>query len=248
VKTLRVIGRLILLGDVVLRAMADFFIRCAFRKKNPRLLRASWMQRHSRRALNIFKLQPQVTGIAPSRGLLISNHLSYLDIMVIASVTPAIFVAKREVKFWPVFGLCAQMGGTLFVDRARRTQVGEVNFEIQTALDDGALVVLFPEGTSSNGQTVLPFKSALLEPVVGQAHPLAISCIQYALDNGDAGEEICYWGDDTFFTHLVNLMSKQNVRAAVSFAPFNPTGADRKELARELREEILKLKTGPNRI
>jgi len=242
VKILRIIWRFLLLAEVVLVAIMDFFFRCAFHKKNFHCLRGLWLQRHSRRALNIFKLKPQVAGQIPSRGLLISNHLSYLDILVIASITPAIFVSKKEVKHWPVFGLCAQMGGTLFVDRERRTQVSETNDEIQNALDDGALVVLFPEGTSSSGETVLPFKSALLQPAIGQTHPIFVAHIQYALDDGDAGNEICYWGDHAFFPHVLNLMSKRAVRATIKFAPFKRETTDRKELAKQLRDEVLKLK------
>ena len=136
------------------------------------------------------------------------------------------------------------MGGTLFVDRERRAQVGRVNDEIQAALDQGALVVLFAEGASSNGQGVLPFKSALLEPAAQPAHPLTVGAIQYTLKDGDVAGEVCYWGDHTFFPHLLNLLGKRAVRATVRFAPFQRTGADRKQLARQLRGEILKLKNG----
>jgi 1-acyl-sn-glycerol-3-phosphate acyltransferase len=168
--------------------------------------------------------------------------LSYLDILVLASLAPAVFVAKREVKSWPVMGLLAQLGGTLFVDRERRTQVGEVNDEIQAALDGGALVVLFPEGTSSDGQTVLPFKSSLLEPATQQKHPLTVGRLRYAITDGDAGAEVCYWGDAVFFPHLLNLLGKRAVRVSVRFARIQNHGADRKELARQLHAEVLGLK------
>jgi len=81
------------------------------------------------------------------------------------------------------------------------------------------LVVVFPEGTSSDGQTVLPFKSSLLEPATRQIHSLSISLIQYELDDGDAGQDVCYWGDVTFFSHLLNLLSKRTLRASIRFAP-----------------------------
>lgn len=173
--------------------------------------------------------------------MLISNHLSYLDILVLSAITPAVFVSKREVKFWPVFGQFAQMAGTVFVDRERRTHVGEINSEIQNALNDGALVVLFPEGTSSNGETVLPFKSALLQSATNEKHSVTVSRISYALNDGDAREEVCYWGNHTFFPHMLNLMGKGTVGAAVRFAPFESTATDRKELAHQLRQAVLKL-------
>jgi 1-acyl-sn-glycerol-3-phosphate acyltransferase len=240
---LRVTGRFFRFVGVVLAAVFDFLAHCAFRPENSTpTARALWLQRHSRRVLKIFSLEAQVSGPVPTRGLLVSNHLGYLDIFVLASLTPMMFVSKRDIKFWPVVGWLAQLAGTLFVDRERRAQVGRVNDEIQTALNRGALVVLFPEGTSSNGQTVLPFKSSLLEPAVQPAHPLSISLIQYIIEDGDVGDEVCYWGDHTFFPHLLNLLGKRAVRATVRFAPVQRTGADRKQLARQLREEILRLK------
>ena len=205
--------------------------------------RALWLQRSSRRILRIFKTEIRTAGTIPKSGLLVSNHLSYVDILVIASVTPAMFVAKREVRGWPVFGFFAKLGGTVFVDRERRTRVGQTTDEIESALKEGALVVLFPEGTSSDGQTVLPFKSSLLEPAAQSNHPLFIGLIQYRLDDGDVGEEICYWRDMVFFPHLINLASKRAIRASVRFAPADRGGMDRKELARQLRAGILRLRS-----
>jgi len=238
----RVTGRFLRFIGFLLTAALDYLVNCAFRKNSTLAVRSLWLQRNSRRALNIFKLQPQVVGTMPSRGLLVSNHLSYVDVPVLASIMPAVFVAKREIKYWPVIGWLTRLAGTLFVDRERRTHVGEMNSEIQNALDNGALVILFPEGTSSNGQTVLPFKSALLQPAIKPTQTLSVSCIHYTLDDGDASEDVCYWGDHTFFTHLLNLMSKRNIQVTVRFAPVQLTTTDRKELARQLHEEVLKLK------
>jgi 1-acyl-sn-glycerol-3-phosphate acyltransferase len=247
---LRVTGRFLWFVGVVVSAVFDFLFRCAFRPKNSAsTVRALWLQRHSRRVLKIFRLEASIEGPVPASGLLVSNHLGYLDIFVLASIVPAVFVAKREIKSWPVVGWLTQMGGTLFVDRDRRVHVGQVNDEIQSALDHGALVVLFPEGASSNGQTVLPFKSSLLEPAAQSTHPLSVSAIQYTIEDGDVVREVCYWGDHTFFPHLLNLLGKRAVRATVRFAPVQRTGADRKQLALQLRDEILKLKAGgPARI
>src|ERR1039458_463417 len=151
----RVLGRLLWFVGEVIIALFDFLIRCAFRpKKSALAARALWLQRASRRHLRIFKFEAQVAGPVPSGGLLVSNHLSYLDVPVMASLTPAVFVAKHEIKSWPVIGWLARLAGTLFIDRDRRMDVAPVNAAVQTALDGGALVVVFPEGTSSDGQTV----------------------------------------------------------------------------------------------
>src|SRR6185437_308568 len=169
---LRVLVRLLWFTGELAIAAVNFARVCGLSKNCPSRERALWLQHCSRRILRIFKTQITASGTIPAKGLLVSNHLSYVDILIISSITPAIFVAKREVSGWPVFGPLARMGGTLFVDRGRRTLVGKTTDEIQSALDQGALVVLFPEGTSSNGQTVLPFKSSLLEPATRQTHAL----------------------------------------------------------------------------
>ncbi len=238
----RVTGRLIWLITELIWAALAYWLRCGLTKDCPGSKRALWLQNHSRRLLRIFKTEIRTSGAVPTSGLLVSNHLSYVDILVISSITPAIFVAKREVKSWPVFGMFAKMGGTLFVDRERRTRVGHTTNEIQGALDQGALVVLFPEGTSSDGKTVLPFKSSLLEPATRQAHALFASLVQYQIDDGDVGEEVCYWKDMTLVPHLINLLSKRTIRASVRFTQLRETSTDRKVLARQLHSEILRLK------
>jgi 1-acyl-sn-glycerol-3-phosphate acyltransferase len=94
--------------------------------------------------------------------LVVANHTSWLDISVITAVTPVVFVAKREVATWPIFGLLARLQRSVFVDRTRRHKVDEVNAEIAERLAEGDPVVLFAEGTSSDGNRVLPFRTALI--------------------------------------------------------------------------------------
>ena len=240
---LRVIARLIRLAVAISISLLDYLFRCAFRRPEARrAARAAWLHRATGRTLRFFQIKARATGPVPVRGLLISNHLSYLDILVLSSLTPAVFVSKHDVKYWPVFGQFAVLAGTVFVDRRRRFQVGQVNHEITTALKEGTLVVLFPEGTSTNGQTLLPFKSSLLEPAADPAWPLVIGWIHYEIDDGDAGEEVCYWGNHTFFPHMLNLLSKRQVRVTVRFGQFSGRNSNRKELAPQLRAEILALK------
>jgi 1-acyl-sn-glycerol-3-phosphate acyltransferase len=243
---LRVGGRLIwLTGEFTLAAL-NYARWCGFARTCTGSQRALWLQHSSRRVLGIFRPQIKTSGAIPKSGLLVSNHLSYLDILVIASITPAMFVAKREVRGWPVFGFFAKLAGTVFVDRERRTRVSQTTNEIETALNEGALVVLFPEGTSSNGENVLPFKSSLLEPATRQTHALFASHIQYEIADGDVGEEVCYWSDThTLLPHLVNLLSKRTIKAEVRFTQLRAASTDRKELAKQLHSEILRLKAAP---
>jgi len=240
---LRVGARVIwLTGELILAAVR--FVPCVlFRSGSSRLkARASWLQAGCQRAMRIFNVEIQSWGPIPTQGLLVSNHLSYVDILVLSALTPSLFVAKLDVKNWPVFGWFARLAGTLFADREHRIQVGSLTRELRTILNQRALVVLFPEGTSSDGRTVLPFKSALLEPATKSSYPLSACLIEYQLEDGNVGEEVCYWKDMTFLAHLVNLLSKSRVKASVRFSEIRTCRAHRKELARELHSEVLNLK------
>ena len=207
-----------------------------------RLARAEWLSRSSRRHLKIFGYSASVSGDIPKRGLLLCNHLSYLDILAISSVTPAVFVSKADVRKWPLFGWFAAIAGSVFVDRNRRTHVGEVNDEIEAALAAGALVVVFPEGTSSDGETVLPFRTSLLEPAARGGHELSVGWLHYELKDGDARQEVCYWGDHMFLPHVLNMLGKKSIRATLRFAKFQRTTDDRKVLAGQLHAAVMDLK------
>jgi len=204
--------------------------------------RAAWMHCWSRFACRVLGIRVQTHGSMSASGLLVSNHLSYLDIVVLSSIRPCVFVAKREVAAWPLFGWLARAAGTIFVDRECRLSSWKTVGLLQDAIAGGALVVLFPEGTSSDGTAVLPFKSALLESAVQVRAPIAAASIQYALDHGSVAEEVCYWRDMTLVPHLLNLLFKREVRAHYSFSPARIRAGNRKEIARELREEIVSMR------
>jgi lyso-ornithine lipid O-acyltransferase len=240
---LRVTGRLFWLGGELLMSAFSYAIHCAFRQQDSLpAARAAWLQSTTRRLLRVFRIETQFTGDIPSSGLLVCNHLSYLDILVLSALAPCVFVAKQEVKYWPVFGWFAKLAGTVFVHREHRSQAVQTVDEIEAALHTGAVVVLFPEGTSSGGETVLPFRSSLLEPAARQTHSLTAGLLQYELGDGDVSEEVCYWKDMTLVPHLINLCSKRTVQASVHFNHLREGNADRKQLARRLHAEVLRMK------
>ncbi len=112
---LRVAGRLIWFGGEVLLSLFDFLFRCVFCPKDSRRrARALWLHRICRRVVRIFRLEIQSAGTIPADGLLVTNHVSYVDILVLSSLAPAVFVSKREVKSWPVMGWMAQLGRNAF--------------------------------------------------------------------------------------------------------------------------------------
>jgi 1-acyl-sn-glycerol-3-phosphate acyltransferase len=241
--TLRAAGKLgwflfQVLGNCLLYLASTAFVSAG---KKPHA-RASWLNYCARRHLKIFGCIPEVIGEIPRRGLLVSNHLSYFDIIVIGSITPAVFVSKADVRRWPLFGFLTRIAGTVYIERERRSHVGAVNQEIESALAAGLLVVVFPEGTSSNGETVLPFRSSLLEPALRGGHEIHVSRLHYELASGDARQEVCYWGDHSFFPHLLTLLGNKSVRATLRFGSFSRTTDDRKELAAQLHAAVLELR------
>src|SRR5205814_4863197 len=156
---------------------------------------------------------------------------------------PCVFVAKRDVTRWPLFGWLAHAAGTIFVDRERKFSSPKVVNDIREAIAGGSVVVIFPEGTSSDGSTVLPFKSALLESAVQLRSPITAASIDYALDDGSVADEVCYWRDMTFVPHLLNLFSKREIRATCAFSDPKIRVGNRKEIASELRGEIMSMRS-----
>ena len=199
----------------------------------------AWMQGMSRSFLRLLDCEARVTGVVPRQGLIVSNHLSYVDILVIGSVCPAVFVAKSEVRRWPIFGWLSEMAGAIFIERGRSRTVRDQLAEIIRPLAAGVPVVLFPEGTSSDGSRVLPFYSSLLEAARLAESPVTPCAIRYELDDaGCVSREVCYWGDMVFGGHLFKLLSKRSLRAEVSFGPPRPLVSDRKSEAARFQAEV----------
>src|SRR6266516_4364517 len=159
-------------------ALAEIMAVILFVGQERRLAaRTEWLHRWCRFACRVLGIRVTTHGAMPRSSLLVCNHLSYLDIIVLSSIRPCIFVAKRDVAGWPLFGWLARAGGTIFVDREHRLSSSAVVDLVQDAIASGSVVVLFPEGTSSDGTTVLPFKSTLLESAVQLRCPVASAAI-----------------------------------------------------------------------
>jgi 1-acyl-sn-glycerol-3-phosphate acyltransferase len=190
--------------------------------------------------------------------LFVSNHVSWADIVVIGSIAPVAFVAKREVASWPLVGITAKMQRTVFVDRKRRHQTGSTVAEIVKRIIGGTSVVLFAEGTSSDGNRVLPFRSALLGSVEeaavqgGSAGGIVIQpmSICYTGQHGIAMNRqqrplIAWYGDLDFMPHIKALIEQGAVDAVVSYGdPLPAEGSvSRKEMTRRLEGDVRGLMT-----
>lgn len=228
-------------GCCVLGCLTDFGIQAVLGRWNTET-RARVLQRWSARLLSGIGVTIDVTGSVPEPGLIVSNHLSYLDILVFSAVANCIFVSKREVKSWPGIGWISSFSGTIYIDRARRAETHAVQSEMQQALSNGMRLVLFPEGTSSDGSRVMHFHSSLFQAALEVGARITAAAIAYSIPDGDAGREACYWGDMTLLPHLLNLLTKESVQASLKFSQNHLQFSDRKEAARTMRGEVERLR------
>jgi 1-acyl-sn-glycerol-3-phosphate acyltransferase len=183
--------------------------------------------------------------------LLTPNHASWLDITVLAAVLPVAFVSKAEVGGWPLIGALARLQGTIFVDRTRRHATGAVNATLAERLGSGEAVVLFAEGTSSDGTRVLPFRSSLLgaaiaaEAEVVFVQPVAISYRRlHGLPLGRASRfRVAWYGDLDLAPHLWGVLRDGAIDVQISFGePIRvDSAADRKRIARDAEAEVRRL-------
>jgi len=242
---LRGAGNFTRLGWIVILAMLDFVFGLWLRGKSSSIrARAKWLQHWSGRVLAKLDIRVERHGVPPATGMLACNHLSYLDIIVLAAAQPMVFVAKSEIRQWPVFGRLAWCAGTLFVRRDRKSDVTKFGDAFATVVNEGVVLGLFPEGTSTNGRQVLPFYSSLFEPAVVRSWPVAPARIDYTLADGSVESDICYWGDATFFPHLLRLLTRGKIGVTVVYGPARPPGLNRKELARQLYQQVTDLAGG----
>ena len=209
--------------------------------------RAEWLHRWCKKGLPRLGIHIAGEGSFPAQGLLVSNHLSYLDILVFSAISPCVFVSKQEVGRWPVFGWMSHMAGTIFVHRARRSHTAAAQEELELRLAAGLLVVLFPEATSSNGRVVLPFRSALFESAIATGAAISAAQISYETSSGNPETDVCYWGKMTLVPHVLKLFSMEHITAHVRFSRRARRFSNRKQAAHDMYDEVLQL-AGVNRL
>lgn len=182
-----------------------------------------------------------VQGTPPSEpGFLVCNHLSYLDILVLARSVDATFIAKSEVAAWPFLGFLARSVRTIFVDRTKKRDVLRVNRVIDELLRDGCGVILFPEGTSSRGVDVLPFKPSLLQPAARGDHPVRFASITYRIPDNQpsAAWTLCWWGGMEFASHFLGVLKLRGFQCTVHFGSEVVREGNRKVLAETLHRYV----------
>ncbi len=171
---------------------------------------------------------------------LVSNHLGYVDIPALRAVTEGVFVAKSELDSWFVAGKIIRDMGMIFINRKNRRDIPRAGREIIKRLDEGEGVIIFPEGTSTKGEEVLPFNSSFLEFAAHTDLPVSYCSISYKTPFGEipASEAVCWWDDTVFINHIFRLFSVKEFIAIINFGDAPVANPNRKKLANELREKV----------
>lgn len=245
-RLMRSIGRMARLAWVLLHASAQLVVR----RPSTRQARALWLHRLCRRAVKIFGVEVRSSGWFPQRGVLVSNHLSYLDIVVFASLGPCVFVSKAEIRSWPLLGRMTTMAGTVYVERGRRGSASQAGGGMQAAAKADLPIVFFPEGTTSNGEGILKFHTGLLMEALADEQPVTAAYLQYSLTEGNGPctvkDDVAYWGERPMLPHIFRFLGLRGVVAEVTMAnaPIHFTAGTRKLVAAEARRAVCLLREG----
>jgi 1-acyl-sn-glycerol-3-phosphate acyltransferase len=193
-----------------------------------------WWSRH---LLGIVRMRVRVHGEphafpAGAPHMLLSNHVSWLDVYVLRAHVDCRFIAKSEIRHWPVVGWLVSRQGTVFVQRARRTDTARVNDAVEQALKSGEAIAVFPEGTTTDGSEVRPFHASLLQPLVhvhGWAVPVAI---RYVLPDGSRDATPAYITDVSLWESTKRVTARPCLEAELHFGePVHSVGRHRRDLA-----------------
>ena len=190
----------------------------------------------ARKLLRILNVLLSVHGIPPdpeAKNLIVtSNHISWLDIFVINATQPSRFVAKSEIRDWPIAGWLCEKAGTIFIRRTRRSDTAKINETMRAVLAEGASIGFFPEGTTTAGNKLLKFHTSLFEPAVANNATIAPVAIRYRACDGVLTDAAAFIGELSFVESVAQIISQKSMIAEISFAPqMAATGQTRRELA-----------------
>lgn len=202
-------------------------------------------QRWCHVALGILGVEVTVQGRVPRSGvLLIGNHVSYLDILVLGVACPVFFIPKSEIANWPFIGSLVRITRHIFITRQSKRDLTRVNRAMQDYFGMGLTVVPFLEGTSSSGADILPFRTGLLQPALEERYPIQPFAFDYSRSEPplSVAEDIAYWRDMTFFPHFVRLAGLRGARVTIRFGDVvDEWDGTRVALSRKLRRDVRSL-------
>ena len=213
------------------------------RQRDPRI--RQW----ARTGLERLRIELKVAGPPAQAGpmLVVANHTSWVDILALLAVCPCRFVAKADVARWPLFGTIVTGGGTLYVKRESRRDVMRVAHRMVEALENGDLLAVFPEGTTSDGSAVLPFHAGLIQAAISVDAPVQPVAVQIVDGrSGTPTRAASYTGDESILGSIWRTLRARDLCVLVTFGPpQRANGRDRRAWAKDLRNEIAAMQTNP---
>ncbi len=199
-----------------------------------RMQRVQWW---SRRLLHLLGITIETHG-TPCRDatLVVANHVSWLDILAINAVQPVRFVSKADVRRWPLIGWLVACGGTLFIERERKRDALRLVHHVAEALRAGHIVAVFPEGTTSAGDVLLPFHANLLQAAIATGTPVQAVALRFSDDTDEVSRAASYVGDTTLVRSAWAIAGASGLRARLTWLTPQPsTHADRRTLTEHMR-------------
>ena len=226
-------------------ARAVLILRFLYPRATPERRRAL-MQRWCAKQLSILGIVPQLEGEPPHPGenaaMIAANHVSWVDIMLISSVRPTRFVAKSEIRAWPLAGWIADRAGTLFIRRDQMRDMARIDARVREVMAEGDCVGLFPEGITTEGDELRKFHSSLFEPAVANNAHVHPAAIRYEHPDGTLCRQMSFIGDRTFMESVGLILRQKAVRARIMFAPpVQAAGAARRDVAKRVEGEVASL-------
>ena len=199
--------------------------------------------RWSARILSAVNVEPRLRGVPPAvkgrAAVMVANHISWLDIPLVHSVWQVRFIAKSEVRRWPLIGWLSARTGTLFIQRGKNRHAARINQVIHAALLDGDAIGVFPEGTTSEGTGLQPFHASLLQPAVDEHALVFPVALRYLDEDGRLNVNASYVGDTSLLESMAMILRERKIVAELIFLPaIDAEGKLRRDLARETHAAI----------
>lgn len=202
------------------------------------------MRLYSRAVARIIGMRPRIEGTPPKAPfVLVANHISFTDILALCTVSPGAFVSKAEVEKWPGLGQLVRITNTVFLRRETREDIRRVNQIINSLLNQGSGILFFPEGTTSDGASVRPFKPSLFQPAIDTGVSVHCAAIVYTTPPGapPPGELVALTGETSFGRHLKALLSAPGFTAHLRFSDRALMADTRKQLALDAHALVARL-------
>jgi 1-acyl-sn-glycerol-3-phosphate acyltransferase len=207
--------------------------------------RAQHIADWARGMLALLNVQLEIRGQPITQGplMVVANHISWLDVLVMLAAQPVRFVSKAEVRHWPLIGWLATQAGTLYIERTSRRDALRVVHQVAAALQEGKIIAVFPEGTTTDGRSLLPFHGNLLQAAISVSSPVQAVALRFLdVPTQQISLSPAFVGDDSLLDSVWKMLTTEPVLAQLHFLPPQASAEqDRRVLAEQLQQQIAQI-------